>query len=136
MSTHSSVHGAPLCSHTSSCCRDHDTWRAGDQGKALLSPACRLDLRGVASGWPQDCEFDRQLGAAPELLTSSAQHDRDADLFLSFFFRFSQGLRSSIKRYISTNASSSHTDKIMSKLELSLCCTLFGVFVLFGQINE
>lgn len=59
-STRSRRHVSPLSSHTSSCCRDRDTWRAGDQGKALLSPACRLDLRGVAGGWPQDREFDRQ----------------------------------------------------------------------------
>lgn len=70
------MHGSPLSSHTSSCCRDRDTWRADDQGKALLSPACRLDLRGVAGGWPQDHEFDRQREAAQGSI-SSAQHDGD-----------------------------------------------------------
>lgn len=58
------MHGTPLSSHTSSCCGDRDTWRADDQGKALLSPACCLDLRGVAGGWPQDREIDRRREAA------------------------------------------------------------------------
>lgn len=44
------MHGSSLSTHTSSCCRDRDTWRADDRGKALLSLACRLDLRGVAAG--------------------------------------------------------------------------------------
>lgn len=45
------VHGTLLSARTSSCCGDRDTWRADDRGEALLSPACRLDLRGVAGGW-------------------------------------------------------------------------------------
>lgn len=45
------VHGTPLSARTSSCRGDRDTWRADDRGEALLSPACRLDLRGVAGGW-------------------------------------------------------------------------------------
>lgn len=46
------AHGTLLSARTSSCCGDRDTWRADDRGEALLSPACRLDLRGVAGGWP------------------------------------------------------------------------------------
>lgn len=30
------THGSPLSPRTSSCCGDRDTWRADDQGKALL----------------------------------------------------------------------------------------------------
>ena len=48
-------------------------------GEGALSPACRLDLRGVAGGWPQDREFDRKTGSS----RSSAEHNTGAEMVLS-----------------------------------------------------